>query len=205
MQKSWEKRTREEETPVALRRTMLKTNQVVDEKPVCFGKQYSSTAPECVGGHDPAFLHEENGSHVRDRCSFASSCASHLQAVRNASGPVHVPTANLTRPAAPYSQPAPRPQWSAPYQAPPYQPPAYQTPNHIPGGHAFQQMMPVNHYMPPYLSVRQPAVAGQGMGKRLAIEVLRSLGKSAGHTISNFFDNEVFGNNSDRGNKPNEG
>jgi len=176
---------------------MLKLNQVVDEKPGCFGKQYSSAAAECVGGHDPAFLNEENGSHVRDRCSFASSCASHLQAVRNAGNTVHVPTANLTRPAVPYSQPVPRPQWS-----PPYQPTAYPQPGQPHSGQAYQQMMPVNHYMPPYLSVPQPVVPGQSIGRRLAIEVTRSIGKSVGHTISSFFDNQIFGGG---GNKPNEG
>jgi len=176
---------------------MLKTTYDTEEKPNCFGKLYSSSAPECIGGHDPAYLNEENGSRVRERCNFTSSCAAHMQAYRNAGNTVHVPVSNLTRPVSSFTptNPAVRPPWSPPQQ---YQHPA--APQQW--QHGAQQMMPINHYMPQYLTVRQPAVPGQSMGKRLLIESARSIGKSLGHTIAHFFDVEVFGNG---GNKPNGG
>jgi hypothetical protein len=68
--------------------------------------------------------------------------------------------------------------------------------------HGAQQMMPINHYMPQYLTARQPVVPGQSMAKRLLIEAGRSIGKSLGHTIAHFFDVEIFGAG---GNKPNGG
>lgn len=55
-----------------------------------------------------------------------------------------------------------------------------------------QQMMPVNFSIPQYLSVREPVTSG-GVMKRLSWEVFRSMGKSIGHTLSNFFDSEAFG------------
>ena len=57
----------------------------------------------------------------------------------------------------------------------------------------YQQMMPVNHYMPSYLSVPEPVQEGDSIMGRLLREVGRSMGKSVGHTIANFFDNNVFG------------
>jgi hypothetical protein len=53
-------------------------------------------------------------------------------------------------------------------------------------------MVPVNYSMPQYLTVREPA-NGQGLVKRLGKEVMRSMGKSFGHTLAHFFDVEPFG------------
>lgn len=50
----------------------------------------------------------------------------------------------------------------------------------------FQQMMPVNHYMPTYLTQAEPEGS---FGGRLIRELFRSLGKAAGHSIAHFFDN----------------
>jgi hypothetical protein len=174
---------------------MLKNNYTTEEKPNCFGKMYAASAPECVGGHDPAYLNEENGTRVRDRCNFASSCAAQMQAYRNAGTPVHVPVTNLTRPVTSFTPTSPiaRPPWAPPPQAP-VQPQHWQ--------HSAQQMMPINHYMPQYLTVRQPVIPGQSMAKRLLIESGRSVCKSLGHTIAHFFDVEIFGPG---GNKPNGG
>jgi hypothetical protein len=52
-------------------------------------------------------------------------------------------------------------------------------------------MVPVNYGMPQYLTVREP-VNGQRLFTRLGVEVLRSMGKSFGHTLANFFDVEMF-------------
>lgn len=176
---------------------MLKLNHTTEEKPQCFGKLYVSTAPECIGGHDPAYLNEENGSRVRDRCNFAAPCAATMQAYRNAGNPVHVPLANLTRPVSAFTQAGPRPPWGPPQVQPAqpiqhYQQPQWQQ-QQPQWQHGAQQMMPINHYMPQYLTVRQPATPGQSLARRLLIESGRSIGKSLGHTIAHFFDVEVFG------------
>lgn len=171
---------------------MLKMNQEVEERPTCFGDLYNGTSPECIGGHDPAFSDPETGSRVRPRCNFAGTCAVHTQANRQASRqvPGYVPVSNLTRPPQQFNQPVvPRPAWN-----PGYQPPTAAQPAHWQGA-ATQQMQPVNYFMPQYLTIRQPAVPGQSMGKRLLLESVRSIGKSLGHTISHFFDVEVFGGN----------
>lgn len=52
-------------------------------------------------------------------------------------------------------------------------------------------MMPVNYGLPQYLTVREP-VTGGALMKRLGVEVIRSMGKSFGHTIAHFFDVEIF-------------
>jgi hypothetical protein len=100
-----------------------------------------------------------------------------------------VPASNLTRPLTQFNAPvAPRPTWQPPV---PQQQGMVQQP-HWQGNTT--QMQPVNYYMPQYLTVREPMVPGQSMAKRLLIESFRSVGKSLGHTISHFFDVEMFNN-----------
>lgn len=170
---------------------MLKSDQEIEERPHCFGKQYESNAAECVGGHDPAYSDPATGSRVRPRCNFVNTCAVHTQANRQINRPEQryqqglVPTSNLTRPVTTFNPPvAPRPTWTPPgYQGPVVQQPHWQ-------GNTAQP----RYYMEQYLTVRQPATTGQTLGKRLFWESVRSMGKSLGHTISHFFDVEPFGN-----------
>jgi len=65
---------------------------------------------------------------------------------------------------------------------PPPQPPA--------GG--YQQAMPVNFYIPQYLTVREHRRPGEGIFRMLGRELFRSVGKSMGHTLGNFFDTTPF-------------
>lgn len=60
---------------------------------------------------------------------------------------------------------------------------------HLPG----MNNVPTGHYtMPQYLTVREAPDSGHVV-KRLSFELLRSMGKSFGHTLANFFDYELFG------------
>jgi hypothetical protein len=52
----------------------------------------------------------------------------------------------------------------------------------------YQQMMPVNFHVPQYLTVREDRRPGESIFTMLGREVLRSIGKSIGHTLGNFFD-----------------
>jgi len=170
---------------------MLKIDQVVAERPHCFGKEYDSTASECVGGHDPAYSDPDKpGSRVRPRCDFVSTCAVHMQANRQINRQEQrypngfVPATNLTRPSTQFNPPvAQRPPWSPPGQ----QGPMVQQPHWQGNGQP-------RYYMEQYLTVRQPVNSGQSLGGRLFWESVRSMGKSLGHTISHFFDVEIFGN-----------
>lgn len=177
---------------------MLKTNQTTKTVPNCYGLQFDRSAPECVGGHDAAFA-DEDGGHVRPACDMVSACSTRCQANRQHGGQV-VPASSLYRPPAPpttFTQPST-------VAAQPYRPPMYpgQTNQGYPPAHAapsqyhppvgLAQMVPVNYSMPQYLTVREPA-NGQGLVKRLGKEVMRSMGKSFGHTLAHFFDVEPFG------------
>ena len=157
--------------------------QQTEDRPHCFGKMYDSGAVECMGGHDPAYSDPETGSRIRKRCGFVSPCSIRMQADRNAARPGFVPAQNIVRP--PGYPPPTRPPWAPPIVHPQQQ--QWQGDQHQHNQH------PANYYTPTYLTVRQPMVEGQSMGKRLAIEAFRSVLKSLGHSISHFFDNEIFG------------
>lgn len=69
--------------------------------PICYGKQWDPKDKECAGGLDPAYK-DENGSHLRSKCDFYSSCgvrfqSSKINQVPQASPSNFVPTQNLTR------------------------------------------------------------------------------------------------------------
>ena len=55
----------------------------------------------------------------------------------------------------------------------------------VPG---YQQMMPVNFAIPQYLTVREERTPDGTVWGMLGREIARSMGKSFGHTLSNFFD-----------------
>lgn len=52
----------------------------------------------------------------------------------------------------------------------------------------YQQMMPVNFAIPQYLTVREERAPDGSVWGMLLREIARSMGKSFGHTLSNFFD-----------------
>lgn len=57
-----------------------------------------------------------------------------------------------------------------------------------PPAYGYQQMMPVNYQMPGYLTVPEQRYEGQSFWSFLGRTVLRSLGKSMGHSIAHLFD-----------------
>lgn len=178
---------------------MLKLDQSKDLAPNCFGQQFDRTAPECVGGHDPAFRDDEGGR-VRPACEMVSSCSVRTTAQRQ--NPQLIPAAHIARPPTAFNQPQPRPMYQPPVVAgapvmQPYRPQGAFVPpyaQHVQQAqHAgLQQMIQVNYAIPQYLTVREP-VNGQRLFTRLGVEIVRSMGKSFGHTLSNFFDTEIFG------------
>lgn len=105
--------------------------------PACFGKEWSNTEPECVGGPDPAFT-DADGRHVHPRCGSFGACGSTTamgkqplitpQAMLRAQPsaqqppvPAFVPQPAVQHP--PAGMP-PRPSWSPPTMHPPVSPPS---------------------------------------------------------------------------------
>ena len=148
-----------------------------DEPPSCFGSLWDPKESECSGGTDPAYTHPKTGLHYRDPCDYYESCGSRAQAAK--AGRL-IPAQNLTSRSHPmHPQPPVTPQYPQSYQSAP------------PQNSSYQQMVPVNYAMPQYLTVREP-INSANRGKRLMIEVGRSMLKSIGHTFANFFDSESF-------------
>lgn len=159
-----------------------------DEIPSCFGKKFDATAIDCVGGEDPAYT-AKTGERKRPKCTMVSACAVRTQAMSRGAGNNVVPVQNVVRPSTTFTPPSMAAQPYRPSYMPP-QPQQYHQQQYQQVG--LQQAVPVNYGMPQYLTNREPA-QGRGMMARLGIEVLRSLGKSAGHTLAHFFDVEAFG------------
>lgn len=173
-----------------------------DSVPICFGKEWDPSVTDCTGGPDPKYVHPINGTHVKERCDFYAQCGARVQAARI--GAPLLQASSLVRPPSPgpiqpsFQQYMQREaQEKAAQQQRAMHPtgfPAYpqqthylqqqpQHPMHYPAS-AYQ----LNYMMPPYLSVAEPVEAGGSFFGMLGREVLRALGKSAGHTISHFFD-----------------
>lgn len=180
-------------------------------QPDCFGKHWDGTNTECAGGNDPAYRHPDTGSHTRERCVFFESCGARVQAAKNNMVQNVVPAPQLTRfQPRPTNNPQPlggqptqiQPQAMVP-TAPQYN--AQQinqqivqqvlaairqgTPQAAPNAQlGYQQMMPVNFHVPQYLSVREERGPEDSLIGLLGRELVRSMGKSVGHTLANFFD-----------------
>lgn len=92
--------------------------------PPCFGHSWSSSAVECRGGKDEAYLNPRNNTNVRDQCRWYANCASRTSANSQAVRPPAplIPTHRLAHP-----YPAPPPP-VAPVQAGPGQPVRIQPP-----------------------------------------------------------------------------
>lgn len=175
---------------------MLK--EQASEVPKCFGSLFDANEKACTGGFDPAYV-GENGTHIRERCNYSQACSARVQASQRQQ---IIPTSNLLRAQQPtqFSVPSapstgyPRP--SLPTAPPPrqYGAPQQQQQPYV----GVQQMVPVNFGIPQYLTAREPVTSGN-FSKRLGLELVRSVGKSLGHTLANFFDTEILGRKTDRG------
>lgn len=177
---------------------MLKTNNE-NVPPACFGQSFDAKDKLCVGGYDPIFT--GNNSKIRPACNFSTACASRIQGRASAQHQQLVPPSSLVRPHTTVTPPSsaplrpPYPTYGGPsMRAPAYgpqqpAPPPYAATQHLPG----MNNVPVGHFsMPQYLTVREAPDSGHVV-KRLSFELLRSMGKSFGHTLANFFDTDVFG------------
>lgn len=174
--------------------------------PDCFGSQHwDPKHPECAGGLDMMYT-SKTGSHVRERCHFFDSCGARVQAAKAMQQRmVPQPTKSFTFPApaqAPQLKPlvsaaASReqvPQMSQPMM--PHQP--YAQPMTVPAQMMQGPWHPAptyqfNHGIPHYLTVAEPRLPGESIWVILVREIVRGLFKSAGHTVSYFFDTNPMG------------
>ncbi len=177
---------------------MLKSQAEQRERPRCFGDLFDKDVPECVGGFDAKWTGGVGGSRIRPICDYVDECSQvtprrHQQLI---------PTENLIRSqphtsfgtSAPsgHMRPPPVPA-PTPMQQRPWGPPSQQQaqPQHY-QQHHYPSHFSGQYSIPQYLTVRQPSNSGPII-ERMWWEVLRSMGKSIGHTLANFFDSEVFG------------
>jgi hypothetical protein len=174
-------------------------------RPSCFGLRWDPKAIECIGGLNPAYVHPENQTHRRDRCSWYEACNN--QTMNKPITPL-LPAASLfqrpiatPQPAQPYTPPRPPTQFTANQPAPtpiPVQASAAPTWSAQPGPphqqYPTQQYHPAQQYHmpgwqpPPFLSVPEPADPTQHWGRRLGLELLRAVFKAMGWQAASFFD-----------------
>lgn len=168
---------------------------------------WSAAAPECVGGHDPAYNNPQDQSHRRERCGWYQRCADSTNAIRTRAAiqhaPVYGPVQAPPRPIVPPYPLAPRPvqqgQYPQQQQAPGASIALYQGGQLVPP-HVAQygpqlvatQVQQVGAQMPSYLTVPEPYDPNVPWYKRLFREVFRSSMKSTGHTVSSFIDHTPF-------------
>jgi hypothetical protein len=184
-----------------------------ESPPKCFGKNdddgkplWDPKVPACAGGLDPLWADPDTGSHVRQRCDFFNPCGARAQAARQ-----HqlIPQNQLIRQATPMQQvPAANQatqlgqlmrQVSELQQVVQNQNAQLQAARQgLPMMGALQpvqplQMMAVEYRMPSYLTVPEPRTRSSSVWTLLGREVARSMLKSAGHTMANFWDTTPFG------------
>lgn len=190
-------------------------NAVTTATPSCFGTDWDKNEPECAGGPHPTRTNPKTGGHVLERCDFYISCGARTAATKNAAG-VLIPAQQLIRPTVtvPAAPPAPAPppqrpatapqtfqQWMAGQQRTATHPgtPVATVPQTVPQPQAPAQYMPgatvhaastwqLNYTSPPFLSVPETPQPGESIWRLLMREVLRAMGKGAGHAIASFFD-----------------
>lgn len=158
-----------------------------DAIPTCFGQHYEPI-PECVGGFDIALNGGKGG--IRERCNYVSACSVRTHAANNAAAVI--PASSLVRPhPTPFTAPSGYSRPSLPSSVPARMNPMERTwvPPHL---QAPPQHFSNQYGVPPYLTMRQPDSTG-GVLRRMLFEIVRSMGKSIGHTIAHFFDVEIFG------------
>lgn len=184
------------------------------EVPECFGKEWDKNAAECAGGPDQNFTHPKSGLHVREQCSFFQSCGSRTQAKSLTQGVI--PPQQLVRPPQP-PQPQAQPQtfadfmraknaeWAeqqrvsamqAPRPSAPVVPQQQQQQQHVPVMHTAvnrpASVYQLNYEMPGYLTTPEPRMDGETLWPVLMREVIRSMLKALGHSVSHFFDARAF-------------
>lgn len=187
--------------------------------PSCFGTDWDSKEPECAGGPHPTRRNPRTGSHVLDACDWYLSCGARTNASKNASGTL-IPVQNLFRtPNAPTNttppvtpampQPTTFGQWiqgqrpggapvvhpgvptaTMPQPSAPAQP--QQQVHFAPGTVHPAQTWQLNYTSPPFLSTPETLQPGESIWKLLLREVLRAMGKGAGHAIAHFFDTRAL-------------
>lgn len=185
----------------------------------CFGISWSATDPKCAGGPDPMYMNEDTGSHDRPKCDFFSACGARRMAMQQEQRLLQarmqqtqqVPMQQVQQPQVQQVQrPAmqqvptafqPLPQMMNPMQMmnptqmlmnPMMNPMqmTVQAPMQLP----VQQMMPVNHFMPGYLSMPESQIS-PGFGGYMGMmgrSIVRAMFKSAGHTVANVLDTNPF-------------
>jgi hypothetical protein len=180
-----------------------------EEVPSCFGREWNKNEPECAGGPDQGFTHPKSGLHVREPCNFFQSCGVRTQALRQAQSAV-VPPQQLLRP------PQQTPQTFADFMrlknaeyaeqqrvqamggvrppTPVVQPQQQvQQQVHVMGApHHPAPVYQLNYMMPGYLSMPEERLPGEGLFPVLLREVIRSMLKALGHSVSHFFDARSF-------------
>jgi len=178
------------------------------EVPECFGKEWDKNAAECAGGPDQNFTHPKSGLHVREQCSFFQSCGSRTQAKSMAQGVI--PPQQLVRPPqAPQAQPQTfadfmrlkNAEWaeqqrvaamqgSRPSIAPAV--PQQQAPVMHTAVHRPASVYQLNYEMPGYLTTPEQRMDGETLWPVLLREIIRSMLKALGHSVSHFFDARAF-------------
>jgi len=177
----------------------------------CFGKSWDGGNVLCKGGLDPAYVHPETGSNQRDPCGWYNPCAARTNATRMSNQPQQAPhQQQIAQPTSPWTpvkqivnrltQIPPMPQ--APQQAPiQHQQQVYQQQQQQQMAHPAMAMVPymvpMNYQwpgsqMPGYLTIPEPVITGQHWMTRLFFNVARSMAKSSGHTVANFFDHQTI-------------
>ena len=46
----------------------------MNERPTCYGQEWTVSSTECTGGYDAAHVNPLNGSHIRPRCEMFDDC-----------------------------------------------------------------------------------------------------------------------------------
>jgi len=177
-----------------------------EELPKCFGKAWDDRAAACAGGLDPTYKDPETGSHIRERCIFFTTCGARVQAGRMQQ---LIPQNQLVRPPAlPPVQTLAAPNQAAQLaqlmkQLEAMQQIIHQQNLQLANRHGMStnplqpmlptQMMAVEYRMPGYLSVPEPRTKTASVWTVLSREIARSMFKSAGHTLANFWDTTPLG------------
>lgn len=179
----------------------------------CYGLSWSSNDVKCTGGLDPTY-NDDDGSHQRPKCSYFHACGARKaardgeqqrvfqirttqlqqQAQQAQQVPLQVPTAQAIIPHQPQVPVSAIAQQHYQRMLDTYrvsQQPQVQQAMPYPGmSLPIASYMPVNYYMPPYLSVPEPL--NGSYASMLGRTVLRSMLKSVGHSIAAVLDTVPF-------------
>lgn len=174
--------------------------------PKCYGLSWDDTQPKCAGGRDATYT-DDHGSHIRERCDFFGSCGARVQASRQLIQPqqlVRTPAPAIPPPFVPSPSLAQTQQIQVLMQQMEQMRQTIQQQNtqlhsqqpRYTSGYTPQpvqsQMMATEFSMPRYLTVPEPRGV-TSIWSLLGREIVRSIMKSAGHTMANFWDTTPIG------------